>query len=1090
MPCNPPKTNADKMWPYDEYYHGERDEERRKNGFGNVYWSSPEFQDSYSGSMLRDTMHGEGEYRWRYAGPEHLATTYEGRFYNNRMHGYGMMSYPDGRVFTGLWHKNIRWGPGVETHARLREDVGLWHGYQLLRLAWRPHVPSVAIDIMSNPVGCNVVAQHRILMATTNKTIGEVNSALEILKQYGSDPLTAAEKWTKLYPKNCTDTYSQLCHVAVFDRAYFNNEISLLNEVTTIPQELNASISSKESATETTASTYFAWNNNKVTIHMMKHCFTHEEQWNKSRLSMKNILSGPRYNFKPPGKQELDSRSLLMASYLGHISNVAQLVNEYDIMPDVTDNQGNSAIMYAACGDQPEIIHFLVEAGADVDSFNDACCTPLGITILRYALEKRNIPYNAMLQAILPPPASGPPPPDEKILEWNIVRDPQHTAERGDIHKTPSKLYAKPAPAHKHSLSAQQPLAKKKSEKIDVDTLADTSDDKRMYDSLNLEYMIRVAEAYSVACEVNPVPYIFEVNNMCKDIEAFYGDESKKVADKLMKKSQSKNIKQSMKPSRDMMFQDQEDSLVDAKEILKQEKLSRIMATITLLLTDGADPRNIRCPQPPLFIAAVASSPDLVRELVKHGADVNEVYPQVYEYSALDIAVSAPLSSENLSVIRALLECGANPDHRLKIPETASHSPTTTTKPPEAINNGPTLLHAVLSKKIDNEDVHLFEIRDQMFDLLLKYGCNPITQYNGGSAVDLAMNKCLDQFDIFVKSPQTDLNAIINDLNQTILVKMFYLPFCRGIPLTERLQTLTNLLLYGADPLLKCQNGEDEYGNLFAFARKMLIGVEASRKPSNIAGVKKSKSDARTKKDAASKHGLVKTSDENQGDYKQALELVVDCARLLYIRWLQAKLMKELIDIVDKYRHRSWNMILKEHKNKKCTGLWLTVVRSLEIWDVLKSSRKRLYNDEKILKQVLCIIHFYYKRTRKIINIPLTFQDKEIIDREVVTLIHEHKLATIWTPDMVPPIRPYVAPELTVKGIEKFNVCFECVIPLENSKIKCVSCKLIDFCSLDCIARNIERINCHPCSSFLKHKYFPTPEPTESDTTEVIENKI
>lgn len=37
-----------------------------------------------------------------------------------------------------------------------------------------------------------------------------------------------------------------------------------------------------------------------------------------------------------------------MASYLGHISNVAQLVNEYDIMPDVTDNQGNSAIMYAA----------------------------------------------------------------------------------------------------------------------------------------------------------------------------------------------------------------------------------------------------------------------------------------------------------------------------------------------------------------------------------------------------------------------------------------------------------------------------------------------------------------------------------------------------------------------------------------------------------------------------------------------------------------------------------------------------------------------------------------------------------------------
>ncbi|CAH1639917.1 unnamed protein product [Spodoptera littoralis] len=583
---------------------------------------------------------------------------------------------------------------------------------------------------------------------------------------------------------------------------------------------------------------------------------------------------------------------------------------------------------------------------------------------------------------------------------------------------------------------------------------------------------------------------------MCKDVEVFSGDEPKKVIEKLMKKSQSKNIKQSMKPSRDMMYQDQEDSLIDAKEQMKQEKLSRIMATITLLLADGADPRIIRCPQPPLFMAAVAGCPDLVQDLVKHGADVNEVYPQAYEYSALDIAVSAPVSYENLSVIRALLECGANPDHRLKIPETASPSPTApSATSPEIIDAGPTLLHAVLSKKIDiadPDDTHLFEIRDKMIELLLKHGCNPITQYNGVSAVDLAMNKCLDLFDIFVKSPRTDLNAIINDLNQTILVKMFYLPFCKSIPLTERLQTLTNLLLYGADPLLKCQNGIEEYGNLFVFARKMLSDVETTRKSVNPAAVKKSKSDAKTKKDkkdAPSKHGLLKTSDDNQGDYKQALELVVDCARLLYIRWLQAKLMKELIDIVNKYRHRSWNMIIKEHKNKKCTGLWLTVVRSLEIWDVLKTSKKKLYNDEKILKQVLCIIHFYYKRTRKIIRIPLTFQDKEIIDREVATLIHEHKLATISTPDMVPAIRPYVAPELTVKGIEKFNVCFECALPLQDSKIICGSCKLIDFCSVDCIARNIERINCHPCSSFLKHKYFPTPEPTVTDTAEDSENK-
>lgn len=36
-----------------------------------------------------------------------------------------------------------------------------------------------------------------------------------------------------------------------------------------------------------------------------------------------------------------------MASYLGHITNVAQLVNGHNVHPDVADMQGNTALMYA-----------------------------------------------------------------------------------------------------------------------------------------------------------------------------------------------------------------------------------------------------------------------------------------------------------------------------------------------------------------------------------------------------------------------------------------------------------------------------------------------------------------------------------------------------------------------------------------------------------------------------------------------------------------------------------------------------------------------------------------------------------------------
>lgn len=53
------------------------------------------------------------------------------------------------------------------------------------------------------------------------------------------------------------------------------------------------------------------------------------------------------------------------------------------------------------------------------------------------------------------------------------------------------------------------------------------------------------------------------------------------------------------------------------------------MLTILQLLSDGADPRLVRCPQPALFIATISGCSELVRGLIQYGADVNETYPQV-----------------------------------------------------------------------------------------------------------------------------------------------------------------------------------------------------------------------------------------------------------------------------------------------------------------------------------------------------------------------------------------------------------------------------------------------------------------------------
>lgn len=63
-------------------------------------------------------------------------------------------------------------------------------------------------------------------------------------------------------------------------------------------------------------------------------------------------------------------------------------------------------------------------------------------------------------------------------------------------------------------------------------------------------------------------------------------------------------------------------------------------------------------------------------------------------YSPLDIAISRPFTKYNFKVIKELLECGANAQHRLLY----EHDPLSNEVIP-----GPTLLHGVLGKKTDSE---------------------------------------------------------------------------------------------------------------------------------------------------------------------------------------------------------------------------------------------------------------------------------------------------------------------------------------------------------------------------------------------------
>lgn len=79
------------------------------------------------------------------------------------------------------------------------------------------------------------------------------------------------------------------------------------------------------------------------------------------------------------------------------------------------------------------------------------------------------------------------------------------------------------------------------------------------------------------------------------------------------------------------------------------------------------------------------------------------------------------------------------------------------------------------------------QIRCEILDLLLKYHCDPMQQFKGRSAVDVALSMNMNIFNIFIQSSQINLNCIINDSNQTILCKIFTTPFCKSLTLEDKL---------------------------------------------------------------------------------------------------------------------------------------------------------------------------------------------------------------------------------------------------------------------------------------------------------------
>lgn len=143
-----------------------------------------------------------------------------------------------------------------------------------------------------------------------------------------------------------------------------------------------------------------------------------------------------------------------------------------------------------------------------------------------------------------------PAPIEQKCFEWNINRDLSLETTPSNLTKTASKTI-KTSP----KLTPMKELSKQvKKQELDV-VKTDIqpphymeSDTEKIYYKTNSEYNIQVNDLFFQPTGTFQIPYLFEVNDMNKDIDS--NDlEQKKTQEKILKKVTSKTTKDTVKES-------------------------------------------------------------------------------------------------------------------------------------------------------------------------------------------------------------------------------------------------------------------------------------------------------------------------------------------------------------------------------------------------------------------------------------------------------------------------------------------------------------------------------------------------------------
>ncbi|XP_008292890.1 ankyrin repeat and MYND domain-containing protein 1 [Stegastes partitus] len=668
-----------------------------KHGRGRYTWINGE---SYEGSFYKDYKHGDALYCWP------TGHKFIGKFYLNRKEGYGQQVFPDGATFHGLYHNDQRFGPGVVSYSDGRQDVGLWLGGRLLRFCTPleegfslKNFPEYAACMDSSVTADPLTQFHSHDVQTKARTNSQVNVDKDLLANENAILPPGIESYSTdgdhlPLPPGRRRELDQLFYGELWEPDAHPHQGCERDPLSTLPLQAR----------------------------MQAHIHKHRLQAENVGWDVAAALSMNRETFGPKGPLEVRSELLIQHASQGELQAVSQILRTGLIHPDVTDSQGHTALIAATVNCHNDVIHLLLDMGADIDKLTCEGLSALAVCHVLY------YPFKSLNTALVDPPAKTPVVESAsscanslQISQVNVTADTPILNNRPQTPDT--ALRNQSHLADQETQSRKENMEEQEEAEEDVERSIEVLDCHIKLGSVKW----KETRAKSKDKDVTP--------KQSFDSACSLSSYNIQVTEEMMQRSAEALSRTGFPQCADTQ------GTVRKMAAMKIEHRVRL-DTLKLLLERGADPNAARVPLLVLFLAIMAADTEAVRRLLLCGARTDiPLPPEKKGLYPLHVAAALP-GPTGPRITELLLHTVPDPDARacdqdeVYEPDRISmktEEPLSSSKSPHLKEGGRTALHVACQRDSDYVNA------SKVVALLVSHSASTDLLWSGHSPLSLAI---------------------------------------------------------------------------------------------------------------------------------------------------------------------------------------------------------------------------------------------------------------------------------------------------------------------------------------------------------------